>query len=320
MTETTEEKQPKPKKQRKHSRVRAAIDYTYDLQRFRVAAANRAREEASTLSEQDKRFLEQMQHGLHALEKSAVKYTKQTLKGVPIYEEWLSKQRGVGPMMAAVIIGTIDIEVASVPSKIWRYAGLDVMPGGQGRRRVKGSRLTYNPWLKTKLVKVLADSMIKGYSVDADGEYYYTTRGKNDEGEWQKVVHYWDGSPAGKADANGIPYPWRKIYDDYKHRKATQIVDPCMLCRGSGKYPVPKGWKPGMPKPETTASTVCSNCEGKGVGPWGKSGAHRDAAARRYMIKLFLVELYKVWRPLEGLPVHPSYQEEKLGHTHGQRA
>lgn len=43
---------------------------------------------------------------------------------------------------------------------------------------------------------------------------------------------------------------------------------------------------------------------------------HRDRAAKRYMIKMFLKDLYVVWRELEGLPVRPSYQEEYLGHKH----
>jgi hypothetical protein len=36
------------------------------------------------------------------------------------------------------------------------------------------------------------------------------------------------------------------------------------------------------------------------------------------MIKRFLVDLYKAWRPLEGLPVAPEYGEGKLGIIHGQ--
>ena len=46
------------------------------------------------------------------------------------------------------------------------------------------------------------------------------------------------------------------------------------------------------------------------------SKAHRDRAAKRYMIKMFLRDLYVAWRTLEGLPVRPPYQEEYLGHKH----
>jgi hypothetical protein len=57
------------------------------------------------------------------------------------------------------------------------------------------------------------------------------------------------------------------------------------------------------------------------TGDWSeRSKLNRHRAALRYMVKMFLVDLYKAWRPLEGLTVHPSYQEAKLGHTHGSPA
>ena len=46
------------------------------------------------------------------------------------------------------------------------------------------------------------------------------------------------------------------------------------------------------------------------------SKRHRDRAAKRYMIKMFLKDLYVAWRELEGLPVRAPYQEEYLGHKH----
>ena len=36
----------------------------------------------------------------------------------------------------------------------------------------------------------------------------------------------------------------------------------------------------------------------------------------RYMVKMFLADLYKEWRKIEGLPVEPSYHEKKHGHVH----
>ena len=46
-----------------------------------------------------------------------------------------------------------------------------------------------------------------------------------------------------------------------------------------------------------------------------ESKAHIDRASRRYMIKMFLQDLYGVWRSLEGLEVREPYQKEYLGHT-----
>ena len=44
--------------------------------------------------------------------------------------------------------------------------------------------------------------------------------------------------------------------------------------------------------------------------------AHRHRAAIRYMIKMFLKDLYVQWRTLEGLDVRAPYQEEYLGKKH----
>ena len=43
---------------------------------------------------------------------------------------------------------------------------------------------------------------------------------------------------------------------------------------------------------------------------------HQHKAATRYMIKMFLKDLYVAWRTLEGLPVRAPYQEQYLGHKH----
>lgn len=46
------------------------------------------------------------------------------------------------------------------------------------------------------------------------------------------------------------------------------------------------------------------------------SKGHRDSAAKRYMVKMFLADLYAAWRKIEGLPVREPYQEQYLGHKH----
>jgi hypothetical protein len=97
--------------------------------------------------------------------------------------------------------------------------------------------------------------------------------------------------------------PWREHYDNYKQRKQTQIVAVCMACGGAGK----KG------------SEVCKNCVGgKAPAPWGQSDGHRHNAALRYMVKMFLAQLYVEWRTVEGLPVRPPYHEEYHGHVHAK--
>ena len=44
---------------------------------------------------------------------------------------------------------------------------------------------------------------------------------------------------------------------------------------------------------------------------------HQHLASNRYMVKMFIADLYNAWRTIEGLPVRVPYHEEYLGHTHG---
>ena len=189
---------------------------------------------------------------LEVQEKSHFRRLGNILKGYPIYNEFLLGVTGVGPAMAGVMLSEIDITKAEYPSSLHKYAGLDVASDGQGRSRKKEhledseyvdaegevkvkKGITFNPFLKTKLVGVLGSSFIK-QSPD-------------------KCVY-------------------RKIYDDYKHR--LEHMD--------------------------------AHKE--------KSKGHRHNMAVRYMVKMFLVDLYNAWRRIEGLPVAPTYSEAKLGKVH----
>ena len=189
---------------------------------------------------------------LEAQEKSHFRRLGNILKDYPVYTEFLEGVTGVGPAMAGVMLSEIDITKAEYPSSLHKYAGLDVASDGQGRSRKKEhledseytdkegkvqikKGITFNPFLKTKLVGVLGSSFIK-QSPD-------------------KCVY-------------------RKIYDDYKHR--LEHMD--------------------------------AHKE--------KSKGHRHNMAVRYMIKMFLVDLYNAWRRIEGLPVAPTYSEAKLGKVH----
>ena len=79
--------------------------------------------------------------------------------------------------MGAVIISGFDIHKAEYPSSLWAYAGLDVV-GDKGRSRIKehlvdqtyidaeGNEqikkgISFNPFMKTKLIGVLGSSFVK---------------------------------------------------------------------------------------------------------------------------------------------------------------
>lgn len=114
-----------------------------------------------------------------------------TLKDYPIYTEFLEKVKGCGPAMAGVIISEIDITKSKYASSLWAYCGLDVAGDGKGRSRRKEhlrlieyqdkddkpatrNGITFNPFLKTKLMGVLASSFLRaGKDDNKYAQIYY---------------------------------------------------------------------------------------------------------------------------------------------------
>lgn len=170
----------------------------------------------------------------------------------PLWDAFLNDVKGCGPLMSAVILSEFDIEKAERISQFWSYAGVDVASDGRGRGRYKehlvekeytdkdGKKqtkkgITFNPFLKTKLVGVLASCFLKQ-----------------------------------KAET----CKYRKVYDDYKHR-----------LENHEKHQ-------------------------------DKTKGHRHNMAIRYMIKIFLQDLWLAWREVEGLEITQPYNEKVLGHKH----
>jgi len=269
----------------RREKIRRAVRYFYDLQKLRIQSGNRGGKQSdeapAVLDESDKIFLAKQSTGLDTLEKDALKEVKRLLKGVPIYEKWLKDQKGCGVTLSGVLISEIDITKADTSSALWAYAGLHTDPEtGSAMRRKKGVKANWNSFLKTKVVKILGDCLIKANS------------------------------------------PWRSFYDSYKLRKQNQLVQVCMCCKGEGKAYEEEETEEEKAKVETEAKpkkkAKCKNCNGTGgPAPWGRSDAHRHAASIRYMVKMFLLELWKNWRTLEGLPVGETYAEAALGRSHG---
>ena len=189
---------------------------------------------------------------LATMEKEQFTRLKKIVEQFSIWQVFLCDVKGVGPAMAGVLLSEIDIATAKYPSSLWAYAGLDVAADGRGRSKkkehlveveyvnTKGETdtrmsITFNPFLKTKLMGVLAASF---------------------------VMHG--------------PNKYEEIYRNYKHRLEN---DP-------------------------------AHDE--------KSKGHRDNMAKRYMIKMFLVDLHINWRGIEGYPVATPYSEGKLGLVHSR--
>lgn len=244
--------------------IRQLVRIKYDYQDMRIRTSNRLAlkkddtaqdREAPDLPAVDIMELVDIKNLTKDLEAKIDKGIAKCLKGNPVYEGFLKGVKGVGPVMAGVLLSEIDLEKATTVSKIWQYAGLNPsMVRGRkkvvgmmmltdtmvrGDRKTAGFAIPYNPFLKTKLLGVLADSFIKHKS------------------------------------------PYTEHYYNMKSR----------LEQSSKEFKEGRKWSE-------------------------ESKAHRDLAARRYMIKMFLADYYSCGRAILGLEVRPPYQEEYLGHKH----
>lgn len=263
------------------------------------------------------------------------------LKGIPIWDEYLSKIDGVGAAAASVMISEINIFITKYVSSLWAYCGLDTVRVGvykdaegkdvtlamtelrcvdpdtesyvtakgnipvtitdvgrskkewclvdreytakDGTQKTRKS-ITYNPFLKTKMVGVLASSFLRAGGTIVDGVKMSHVRrlelakkeGFTDITDENVVTLVIDFLIEKGHNVEVTASQYGKIYYDYKRRLE---VHPKHV---------------------------------------NKTNGHRHAMALRYMIKMFLMDYWLFHRKLEGLPTPPSWAEAKLGLVHGE--
>ncbi len=215
----------------------------YDAQRKRIDYANRLHKKKNNDSTKgeykelplaDRLLFEDLLKNHQDIEKVILKAMCKKLESVPIWKEYLKDVPGVGPTMAALIVSEFDIEKWITVSKGWKFAGLHV-ENGKALKPIKGEKLCWNKFLRSKLLGVLGPSFLKCNS------------------------------------------PYREYYDNMKHRLES------------------KNWGVASKNPTDKSRP--------------KAG-HQHNAAIRYMVKMFLKDLYVAWRTLEGLDVRPPYNDE----------
>lgn len=130
---------------------------------------------------------------LEASEKEHFKRMAAVLMEYPIYSEYLLHVKGVGPAMAGVIISEIDIHNAEYSSSLWKYAGLDTIDGA-GRSRKK-------------------EHLIKVKYIDKEGK-----EKERDSITFNPFLKTKLTGVLGPSFIKILDNPYRKVYDDYKHR------------------------------------------------------------------------------------------------------
>jgi len=285
--------------QEERKELKALVRTMYDYQAMRIVTANRLRlkkdesemaedfMDDAEISEQDYDAVNYTWETSKRVEKRLEKEITRLVKSEPIYEKFLSKVLGCGPLMSAAILCEFDINVATTVSKMWQFAGLN--PGMvRGKKIVKITK------------KTDTSAIIKQY--------------ENQKGEKCGIIQT-DDLVRGDKKTPGYVAP----FNSWLRAKLIGVLAGGMIKAGGSMNPdkinyATRFYYPYKARLEQEESQVMHL--GK-MTPWKDvSKGHRDNAAKRWMVKHFLQDLYNEWRTVEGLPVREPYQQEYLGHKH----
>ncbi len=261
------------------------------------------------------------------LERSEGRLERQIAAAVeefPIWKEFCLGVRGCGPLMAAVLIATLDPAKARHPSQYWAILGLDVV-NTDGRARSKRKEhlilrtyldrdgharqklsTTYDPWARTKILGVLGTSFVRL------GDHYRKL--------YDDKKHFYESHPVYGLAA--------QAREEAAEAQARADAEKGLLLGGSADDP---HLTAGGDLIDGTAEK-----EGEREGErqkddeWGDEGPedervlvrrqatrlHRHRMAIRFAVKIFILDYWRHDRRLAGLEVTPTYPEEKLGLMH----
>jgi len=267
------------------------------------------------------------------------KHMGKSVAEFPIWTEFLEGVRGCGPAMSGVIISEIDITKARYASSLWSYTGLDVVTKWilQGTKVVRTNFAKQEPKLDLPM-EIGAIDREDGCAIDG-GEVLF-----HDEVEYEPKVIPQSMEGGGKKE----PVDTRQIYIvrfnrdgfvidatyrqfsfggrsrrvdhlvdvEYTNKKGERAVRKSITFNPFLKTKLTGVLGPSFLKSSSEYADIYYDYKGRlenHVEYSGDSKGHRHNMAIRYMVKMFLVDLYTKWRAIEGLPVNPPYSEAKLG-------
>jgi hypothetical protein len=217
----------------------------YDLQRLRIQAGGRtlahAPESEIQLHDDDMAVLKRRAAELHTLERGALRDVRDHLEMLPAYRALFldsekGRWKGCGVTLAGVLFSSIDIHRAQTVSAVWKLSGLHVTPAQRCKRcssvlaerrfDVEGADIEDGSsegiafgYEHPKGKCPLAGSMVAEADRFSSGEKPHRTKGeKSPYNGWLRAKMTGVLGPSLLKSAS----PFRKYYDDYKHRKQSQ--------------------------------------------------------------------------------------------------
>lgn len=225
--------------------------------------------------------------GLIGSEELQLKCLEKIIKEHPMWDRFFANVKGCGTLMAAVCIAYFDVHRARHASSFWKYAGLDVVP----------TKTVLGPNGELRIL---------------EGEGRGTKHAKDN------LVDYVDkdGNIKQKASLG---------YNPLLKSKLCGVLADCMIKAGL-RAEKDKDGNPVVDKDGNKVYVIPTEEENKYVRGYinylnrlnqrtdikNPTPMHKMNMAKRYMIKLFVEDLWLSWRELEGYEPTLSYREAML--------
>lgn len=275
--------------------LRKKVRMFYDIQRLRLQTGGRGMPKADgaeiQLHEHDVEVLDLRADELGAAEERCLKDVEDHLRDSDLYAMLRKDERfkGIGPTLWGVILSEFDIRREDNASKMWSFAGLAPVPA----RRCKACHGVVSEKDGAGFVHVRRPAPRKpGEAEPVDGE----SKAKCPAGALLTEDKTYASARAARP-TRGEKLP----YNAWLRSKLIGVMGPCLLKANS---PMRKFYDDYKHRKQSAG--------------WGMSDGHRHNAAVRYMVKMVLLEVWKLWRGHLGLEIRPPYQEQYLGHVHGE--
>jgi hypothetical protein len=258
--------------------VRHAVKLFHVFQRERIAISHYVRQKGASEG------LIRLLNSLYELEKRAIRVAAESVKHDPVYR-WLTSVKGIGPSLAAQLIGLAPAEKFPHPGHLFSYAGLTPEKGNR-----EGQDHRYN-----RRLKALAYKMAKS-QVMVDGDYrpWYERRKMY---EWRKNL---EGKNAEVALKNAKQYG----KDTTAYMWASGKMDPRKVAL----------WLTGELKvknPEKPVELVAEDGRGLPMIP----PSHVEARTLRWLAKLLLDHYWQVAYYYRTGQIWVPYAIAHLGHV-----
>ena len=265
-----------------HHLLRTLVDIYYDFQEQRIQTQLRigAAEREHSLSEEDLSIfgITTIFENAQTFEKDIDRLIRKQLKNHALYNQYLEKITGIGPMLGAGLIAYVDdIEKFDHVSSLWQYCGYGMNRFCENCKKPTWIKVEYAtgtitkklhpfeacPICQNKTISIL-QKRISGYQSNWNDRL--------------KVLAWKAGTSFVKQKATNSKY--RKLY--HKIKKAERRKHPQKIVKKS--------------------KTLYND-------------GHIHNRSMRKVVKIFLAHFWQTWRRQQGLEATEPYAKQLLGHS-----